>query len=159
MPSLNAKRCTLIAGFSLLEILLALGVMTIIAVIGLSSLFRFNAAKALDVEIGKTLSLLSKARSLTIAAKDGKSFGVHFEERKAVLFSGASYDPNDASNEMQSFNNEVKISATALAGGGAEVLFKKLSGATNQSGTITLALVRDPSKTRVITIAPTGLAY
>ena len=76
-----------------------------------------------------------------------------------MLFSGASYDPNDASNEILSINSEVRISAFALTGGGGEALFKKLSGATDQSGTVTLALVRDPSKTRVITIAPTGLAY
>ena len=146
-------------GFTLLEVLLALSIAAVIAVISFSSLFRFNAAEALNVETERTLSLLSQARTLTLAAKDGKSFGVHFEERKAVLFSGASYDPNDASNEIQSINSEVRISAFALTGGGGEALFKKLSGATDQSGTVTLALVRDPSKTRVITIAPTGLAY
>ncbi|HCB35206.1 MAG: hypothetical protein A2W52_02110 [Candidatus Taylorbacteria bacterium RIFCSPHIGHO2_02_49_25] len=146
-------------GFTLLEVLLALSIAAVIAVISFSSLFRFNAAEALNVETERTLSLLSQARTLTLAAKDGKSFGVHFEERKAVLFSGASYDPNDASNEILSINSEVRISAFALTGGGGEALFKKLSGATDQSGTVTLALVRDPSKTRVITIAPTGLAY
>ncbi|HBV01545.1 MAG TPA: hypothetical protein DEF00_04135 [Candidatus Taylorbacteria bacterium] len=146
-------------GFTLLEILLALGIAAVVTVISVTSLSNFNKGKALGIETEKVFSLLTKARSLTLAAKDGLSYGVHFEERKAVLFSGVSYSANASTNQIQLLNDEVKISTIALTGGGAEVLFKKLSGATDQNGTITLALVRDASKTKIITVAGTGIAF
>ena len=147
------------AGFTLLEILLALGVVAIITAISTAALSNFNKSKALGIKAEKVLSLIVRARSLTLAAKDGLSYGVHFEERKAVLFSGANYSANVPTNQIQLLNDEVKISAIALTGGGAEGFFKKLSGATDQNGTITLALARDASKTKIITIVGTGIAY
>lgn len=147
------------AGFTLLETLLALGIVVIIAAVSMTSLSNFNKDKALSIEADKVLSLLTRARSLTLAAKDDSVYGVHFEEKKAVLFKGGSYNANDSTNQIQLLNDEVKISAVALTGGGVDVVFKKLSGATTQNGTVTLAVVRNPNQTKVITIGATGSAY
>lgn len=146
-------------GFTLLELLLVLGVIAIVTGISTVSLSNFNKNKALGIETEKVLSLITKARSFTLAAKDGVSYGVHFEERKAVLFSGASYSALNPANQIQPLNDEVKISVVTLTGGGMETLFKKLSGVTDQQGTVTLVLVRDASVIKVITIAGTGIAY
>lgn len=146
-------------GFTLLETLLALGIVAIIAAISVLSLSNFNKDKALTIEVEKVLSLITKARSLSLAAKDDFVYGVHFEERKAVLFTGGSYSASATTNQIQLLNDAVKISAIALTGGGADVVFKKLSGATTQNGTLTLASVRNASQTKVITIAGTGIAY
>lgn len=146
-------------GFTLLEVLLVLGIAAIIAAISLTSLSNFNKDNALVIEVEKVVSLIAKARSLTLAAKKELSYGVHFEERKIVLFSGASYSANASTNQIQLLNDEVKISSIALTGGGAEVLFKKLSGETAQNGTVTIAAVRNASQTKVVTIEVTGVAY
>lgn len=145
-------------GFTLIEILVSLAILAVISVIGLNSFSSVNTDKALDLEAEKVISLIAKARALTLSAKDGAAYGVHFEERTAVLFRGPTYSSGALANQVQAFNDIVKLSAAALAGGGVEVLFAKLTGATAQSGTITLAAVRDASKTRVITIAATGVA-
>ena len=146
-------------GFTLIEVLLTFAIIAIISVIGVMSLSNFNKDKALDIEVEKVLSLVTKARSLTLSALDGSAYGVHFEERKAVLFNGASYSAGASTNEIQTLNGEVKISAISLAGGGSDVVFAKLTGATAQSGTITVAEVRNASQTKVITIAAIGVAY
>ena len=146
-------------GFTLIETLLALGIVAIIAAISVMSLSNFNKDKALSIEVEKVLSLITKARSLTLAAKDDSGYGVHFEERKSVLFKGASYSSSAATNQIQLLNDEVKISAIALTGGATDVVFQKLSGATTQNGTLTLASVRNASQTKMITIAMTGIAY
>ncbi|HEY4508129.1 MAG TPA: prepilin-type N-terminal cleavage/methylation domain-containing protein [Candidatus Paceibacterota bacterium] len=161
MSFLNAKRYTLNAsrGFTLVEVLVSLAVLAIISVIGLNSFSTVNTGKALDIETEKVISLIAKARALTLSAKDGAAYGVHFEERKTVLFKGPTYSAGASGNQEQALNDAVRISAVALTGGGAEVLFAKLTGATAQSGTVALAAVRDASKTRVITIAATGVAY
>ncbi len=146
-------------GFTLIEVLLALSVVAIIAAISVTSLSNFNKDKALTIEVEKVLSLVTKARSLTLAAKDDSGYGVHFEDRKAVLFKGASYSSSAATNQIQLLNDEVKISAIALTGGATDVVFQKLSGATAQNGTITLTSVRNSSQTKVITVTGTGIAY
>ena len=146
-------------GFTLLEMLLSVGIITIISVIGVSSFLNINRDRALTAEVEKVLSLIAKARTFTISEKDGGAYGVHFEQGKAVLFLGPTYNAGAGSNQAQTVNGAVRISAISLSGGGSEVLFRKLTGTAVQSGTITIALVKDPSVTKVITIALTGVAY
>ncbi|KKW12881.1 MAG: hypothetical protein UY50_C0002G0002 [Parcubacteria group bacterium GW2011_GWA2_49_9] len=71
----------------------------------------------------------------------------------------STYSVGAAGNQMQTLHDEVKISALALTGGGFEIVFSKLTGATTQSGTVTLTTLRDAGTTKVITITSTGAAY
>lgn len=146
-------------GFTIIEVILSLAIVVIVAGVTVSSLSRVNQDKALTLEAQKVISLLVKARSETLSAKGDSAYGVHFEERKAVLFKGSSYSAGASTNEMQPLNDAVKISSVTLTGGGADVLFKKLTGTTAQSGSVTLSLVRMASSTKIITITGTGIAY
>src|SRR3989338_6771694 len=128
-------------GFSLVEVIVVLAILAIISAIGVTSLSNLNKSEALTVEAEKVISLITKARSLTLAAKDGSVYGVHFEERKAVLFTGSTYASGASTNQTQLLNDVVKISAVSLAGGGTKVVFKKLTGSTAQFGTVTVASV------------------
>ena len=146
-------------GFTLIEILISLAVVAIIVVVGVAALSNMNRSEALVFEADKIVSLLGAARADTLAAKTGAQYGVHFEERKAVLFQGAAYNASAPNNRTQELHREVKIRAMALSGGGSEVIFQKLTGKTAQSGTVTLALISDAGTTKVVTIAGTGIAY
>lgn len=146
-------------GFTLIEVLVSIAILGIITAIGVSSFINFNKREALEVESGKLIALISQARTETLSAKDGSAYGVHFETGKVVLFKGTVYSAGAATNRVQTLNDEVKISAITLTSGAVDVLFKKLSGATLQTGTVTLASIRDTSDTRVITITGTGVAY
>lgn len=145
-------------GFTLIEVLVALAIVAILAVIGINSFSNFNAQEALSVEAEKVVSLLAAARAETLAAKGGAQYGVHFEERRVVLFQGAAYNASDPTNRIQELHRAVKIANIELADGGSEVVFAKLTGATAQSGSAALALVRKPSGSKVITIEATGIA-
>ncbi len=128
-------------------------------VVGVNSFSPLNRGEALQLEADKIVSLLGKARAETLAAKGGAQYGIHFEERKIVLFAGATYSASDAGNRLQALHSDAKISAVSLSGGGSDIIFQKLTGKTAQRGTITLALVSDASRTKVITITATGIAY
>ena len=52
---------------------------------------------------------------------------------------------------------KVTIFSISLSGGGADVVFERLTGELDKSVTITITLVSDTSKTRVITIQLTGV--
>src|SRR3989338_480025 len=75
-------------GFSLVEVIISLAIVAVVSAIGVMSLSNFNRSEALTIETEKVISLISKARSLSLAAKDDAVYGVHFEERKTVLFRG-----------------------------------------------------------------------
>lgn len=146
-------------GFTLIEILFALAVVAFLAGSGAFVFSRMNAAKTLDGETEKTLSLLHEARQLTLSAKDGAAYGVHFEEHKAVLFQGPTYSAAASSNKEYSFVPSVKISAISFAGGGVDAVFKKLTGATEHSGFVRFSLIMDANASSTITIEETGIAY
>ena len=146
-------------GFTLIEVMITLAIATILCVTTLSSLLHVNAADALRTEKEKILSLIVDGRSRTISARNASVYGIHFEERKVVLFKGTSYNAGAAGNEVQSLHDAVKVSAITLSGGGSEVLFKKLSGGTTQIGTIRLSSISDANASTTITISGTGTAY
>ncbi len=146
-------------GFTLIELLIALAIIALIAVVSVVSLSNVNRQEALELETGKVLSLLEKARGETLSGKEGTIFSVHFEEDRAVLFAGSSYSPTAPSNVVQTLHPQVRISAIALTGGGSDVVFAKLTGSTAQSGTIRLSLRANATASSTITIAPTGIAY
>ncbi len=145
-------------GFTLIETLLALAILGILSVIGISSLSGVHRHESLVIEAENIVSLLSRARQETLAAKDESVYGVHFETNAVVLFKGSAYVPGAAANEVHQFPDFIAISSTFLTAGGANVVFRKLTGAVVESGTITLALRGEPSNTKTITIAPTGVA-
>ncbi|TSC57913.1 MAG: Uncharacterized protein Greene041679_223 [Parcubacteria group bacterium Greene0416_79] len=146
-------------GFTLVEILVSLAIIGIIAAIGVGALGNQNQSTALSLEAEKIVSLLGKARAQTLSAKDGAAYGVHLEEKRAVLFKGGAYSASDPSNRTQALHNAIKISSISLAGGGVEVVFQKLSGKTAQSGTITLSRAGNALASTTITITATGSVY
>ena len=146
-------------GLTLIEILLALAIVGIVSAVGMSALSNANKNQALTLESEKVLSLLSRARSETLAAKDSSAFGVHFETSKAVLFKGPTYGAGASGNDIQALSDLVTISSISLSGGTSDVVFQKLTGAASASGTIRLSLLSNASASTTITIAPTGAAY
>ncbi len=145
-------------GFSLVELILIIVIMGIITFITVGSFSKATGQEALDKETGIVLSLIEQARNQTLSSKNNANYGVHFETTKAVLFSGSVYSSSDASNVVEILNPLVEISSIALAGGVSDTVFKRLTGETAQSGTITVALSSDTTQTKTITVFATGVA-
>jgi len=93
-----------------------------------------------------------------LSAKDSYAYGTHFEFSRIVLFRGATYSSSDTNNKTVLIDGAVEISNISLAGGGQNALFQRLTGKTSQSGTITIRLKSDNSKTKTITIEASGVA-
>lgn len=146
-------------GFSIVEMLVVVAVGVIVTAILTGSFSKAPQLQALDKGTAVVLSLLEEARGRAVSAKDASAYGVHFETAKALLFAGPVYSASAASNVVEPMNPLVRISSIALAGGGSEVVFNRLSGDTAQYGTVTLSLVASTTQTRVITVAATGIAY
>lgn len=144
-------------GFTTIEIVIVLVIAAIIFTIAVSVFSRFNKNQALGGSADDVASVLVQARSQTLSGKDYYAYGVHFENDRVVLFRGESYDPSTTTNKEVRLSVLSTIVDISLAGGGSDVLFQKQTGATNESGTIVVALSDDTSASTTITISPTGV--
>jgi prepilin-type N-terminal cleavage/methylation domain-containing protein len=144
-------------GFTLVEILIVIAVLIIISAVILNVFRSYDEKEALSQDTSKVVSVLERARQLTLFSRDSFQYGVHFDTDKIVLYKGAGYIPASLDNIETLLHSKVIISAVVLNGGGSEILFKRLSGETDQNGTITLQNKLDNSKTKIVTIDKTGL--
>ena len=145
-------------GFSLIEILVVITILAVVVTIIIISLSKLNSSQALDKGASLVVSVLDQARSLTLSAKDDSQYGVHFEDSGVVLFKGSVYSSSDPLNISTSIDGRVGIRNVSLAGGGSDVVFKRLTGSTDQAGTLELFLKASPTTIRTINVTITGVA-
>ncbi len=141
-------------GFSIIEILLAVAIVTILSVPTVQSFRGIQARKVLDNDVALVATTLEQARSLTLASKNEKPYGVHVESGSVTLFETATFVNGSSTNSVSGMSSATTLSHT-LAGGGADVVFQRLTGKTTQSGTITVTHQSAGAKT--ITIHSTGV--
>lgn len=144
------------AGFTLIEIIVAIGVM---AIIGSTLFIGFSkATESADLKTSafKVVDALQFARTRTIASLASSQYGVHFEQTQYVLFRGATYDALDPDNIVYPLSSRVEIADITLAGGGSDVIFDRITGKTVHNGTVTVRLITDPLKLKIIEISTTG---
>ena len=144
-------------GFTIIEALVVIVILTVISVIVIGSFTKFNNNQSLNTAVSEITSTLNQARANTLASYDNLSYGVHFQSDKIILFSGGVFSSSDPDNKEIVLSTKVSISNITLAGGGSDIIFKRLTGKTDQDGTITLSLVSDPSKTETIIIQKSGI--
>jgi|SRR3989344_52070 len=145
-------------GITALELLVVVAIMALLMVVVSTPFVEFRHNKILDTVTENILSVLSKARGNTLASKDAYQYGVHFENTQVVLFRGAIYNSSDMANEISLLDEALEISSISLIGGGADVLFDRLTGKTSQGGTIVVRVKSNTSKTKTITVNGTGIA-
>lgn len=143
------------SGFSLVEILVGIAIIAGISTMTFYSLPAYRDKQALENASTEILSLLHDARVKTMTGEDAQAYGVHFEQKKAVLFA-TSYTP-DTSISTVAFDADITLSATSLSTGGSDVLFRRGTGETSSYGTLTVSN-SSGSRTRTISIAQSGFA-
>ncbi len=146
------------AGFTAIEILIAIVVIGVVFSVAMGPLKSFRDAQVIASDTENLLSLLKEARSQTVFSKNSSQYGVHFESERAVLFQGTVFDEPNANNKEFRLNSNLSISNWSLNGGGQDVVFERLTGKTSQFGIVTTSLKNNPSKIKTITISETGIA-
>ena len=141
-------------GVTLLEILIALAVITILAAVVLPGFGKVRKIQVLKSATENIVSVIEKARSQTLSSLDSSVYGIHFGSSSAVIFMGSSYDPNSGTNEVVGIISPATISGGTLYNG--SVYFNRLSGLPSTTGNIIVSVPGMSSKT--ITISSFGHA-
>lgn len=144
-------------GFTALEILIVIAILGILLSVILPSFMNFRRSSLLNTDTMNLITLINRARLLSVSSKDDDQYGIHLESSKAVLFKGSVYSAGTTTNETHTFSTGLTLSSIAVNGGGSEVLFEKVTGATTQNATTTLLVTGTTSSTTVL-ILQTGVA-
>ncbi len=135
-------------GFTLLELLLTIGLMGALA--GISLPIYRNLMKKNDLDIAATTVALSlrRAQLLSQAVDGDTTWGVKIQSGSIVVFKGTTYAARDTAYD-ESFDLQSSISPS----GTTEYVFSKFSGNLSATATATLS---SESDSRNITVTTKG---
>lgn len=117
--------------------LIGVAILSLISVLFIFAYTSNRRQTELDNNANQIVSVLSHAKQKTIASENSASWGVHFEVATYTLFQGTDY--NLATNKT-TYNLTSGITLAHNFVASPEIIFTKLSGYPNQTGSITLYL-------------------
>jgi len=149
------------AGFTLIEILVVVGIMFLFLGMSVLQLRSFQQGSHLENTAREVASALRLAQNRTLASQDSSQYGVYFDTtttpHQYTLFQGSSYIARiTAKDEITLVNKEIEISGIVLEGT-SEVVFLRLSGQASVEGSVTFRQVSDPTETATITVLSSGV--
>ena len=149
-------------GFTLLEILVVIGIILILVTLAVPALHGFQLKSDLDNSAEELINNLRLAQNKTLASEGASSWGIYFSTgtspHQYILFKGENYTSRDISaDETHKLPKTVIISEINLMDG-EEVVFERVTGFARQAGTIKLTSEADSSNSKTIYIENSGLA-
>lgn len=144
-------------GFTLIEVVMVVVIIVILTVLTVTSFSGFRQNQLLNSDVNKAISVINEARSKTLSSQDFSQYGAHFEASQIVVFKGAAYTASSPDNATATLSSFIEISGTSLNGGGSDVVFQKLTGKTDNYGTIIFRVKANTGKTKTIDIKSTGI--
>jgi Tfp pilus assembly protein FimT len=146
-------------GISLIEIIIIIAIISTITAITIPNLSSFRNQREMINTKEDIIALLNEARNSTISSKNSTNYGVHIQTDRAILFPGDIF-VDSTENKQVDFDSSVNVPSTGginLSGGGDDIVFERLTGNTENHGTIIIQLTSDSSVQKTITISSLGI--
>lgn len=136
-------------GFTFVEILMVLAIISILAAILVVSFQNINDHSTLRVSTQEVETALLSARNKTLASENDSVYGVHIDERRVIEFMGPTYSSTTPTTTAYAFMGPVTATST-LSSGGADIVFSRLTGYANATGTVTLLNTKSGATSSVV---------
>lgn len=125
-------------GFSLVEMLIVITLLAILAVSGISILTGYQRDSQLSTIAERIVETLRSAQSKSITGQGTYPWSVHFDTSVSnqhffALFQGTAYGTGTDIDPAY-LTDGAQLYSLSLTGGGSDVLFNRLTGATSQYG-------------------------
>lgn len=143
-------------GFTLVEIVVAMAIFAIIISIAIVTGRSFSDTVNLSNSEKIIGTNLKVAKTRSINALNDTNYGVHFESDYIIIFAGSTFNVSDSTNEIVDLPDDVEIYNISLAEGGSDLVFSRLTGTTNNFGTVEIRNTKNLSETRQIVINQEG---
>jgi Tfp pilus assembly protein FimT len=141
----------------LLETVMVISIALVVMILVYLPFATYRKSQALSGATENILSLLSQARTDTVSSVNNNQYGLHLASTTLTLFAGSAYPGTTV--QTITLPSAVIISDTSLVGNGVNVVFERVTGTTDEYGTITLQQTDDATKQRIIKVEATGLSY
>ena len=144
-------------GFNVIEIVIAMAILLILSVIIIGSFLSFRDKQALSATASKTMSVVNEARIKTISSKNSLQYSIFFESDKITMFEGTTFSSIDPNNIEFKFSSIIESYNISLNGGSDEMYFEKLTGTTDEFGSIGFRVKSDTTRTKTVNINANGI--
>lgn len=118
-------------GFTLLELLLSVALMSLLAGIAAPMYLSLQSENEMAIAVTTVEDVLRRGQVRAQAVDGDSPWGVEMVSSTITLFKGNNFAGRD-----QSFDENYKLTATVKLSGLNDVVFNKFSGWTNASGTV-----------------------
>ncbi len=145
-------------GFTLLETLIVVSIIVVLAGAGIVSFVQNRNVRDLSSTGQNILSTLRFSQSKSLSGEDNSIWGVRLEQDRFILFRGADF-ASSTSTQIFNLNSNIEIANINLAGGGNEIVFEKLNGATLQYGAFEARIKSSPAKIFGVSVGSAGKIY
>ena len=122
------------AGFTLLELMLSIAIISVLTGLSLPLYESFLRRNDLDLTVQSAASLVRRAEVYARGNSGDSVWGVAFQSSGITLYKGASYATRAAA-----FDETVAMPGSVNVSGLSEVTFAKLTAMPSASGTVTFA--------------------
>ena len=146
-------------GFSLIELLITIGIVAVLGTIGTMNLVNYRSRNILDLQTQEIVATLRDAQSRSISQENGRPWGIHFENPSSdsdyySLFASSTYNSSDI-NSTTTLNSAV-VFLDPSAGGSKNVNFSAVTGLPSAADSLAIALKANNSVSSTITINAIG---
>lgn len=137
-------------GFTLLEILLSVALLSAIVSIGMPLYQSFQVRNDLEIAVVTMANAVRRASTLARASDGDASWGVRTATGSITLFKGTSYAARDAA-----YDEDFSVPTSLSFSGTSEYVFSRFTGFPGASGSTTITA--SINETRTLTVSAKGM--
>lgn len=141
--------------FTLIEILITLGILTILLGMAVYWYGSARSSALLNTTTDSIVSALESAKNNALAGKNGQSYGVRFATSSYTTFVGTSYSAGSATNVTYPIDNSLTLTET-ISDPNNIIVFDRLTGAANTTATVTVSQISNSVNKKNIVIENQG---
>ncbi len=160
MKKIEKHKKNLPAGFTLLEVIIVVSILSFLAAIVVGDFILFQKRSALDNDTQEVVAVLKLAQNKTLSSENDSQYGVYLDAsvspNKYTLFKGSVFASRDSSFDQPHFlSANVEFFGISLPGGN-EIAFNKLTGSALRPSNFSLRVKSDTSLNKTVYVSGNG---